>query len=146
MCPIDIYWICQGPFFQCWIDWRKWNTTGHVVLVITTPPPYEHPINWRITRDYPEADWEEYAADPAPVYPAARGVPRVLNPTAPQGMWVVGHPNYERREVTVTSRSNKGEAVTTRTVYFTPKDGDRSVCVVSPAEREGGVRAGGRTY
>src|SRR4051794_29892342 len=37
--PIDIYWICQGPWFQCWVLWRRSNATnqgGHVTFVITT--------------------------------------------------------------------------------------------------------------
>ena len=21
--PIDMYWICQGPWFQCWVLWPR---------------------------------------------------------------------------------------------------------------------------
>src|SRR6478672_10142047 len=21
--PIDVYWLCQGPWFQCWVLWRQ---------------------------------------------------------------------------------------------------------------------------
>ena len=37
--PIDVNWVCQGPFFQSWVTWQRSpkSASGRVSLVITTP-------------------------------------------------------------------------------------------------------------
>jgi hypothetical protein len=131
--PIDIYWICQGPWFQCWVLWRAVSSGagGHVSLVITTPAAEGYPLNSRITRDPPPKP--KYACPPPP---AARD--------DAEGMWVVGHENYVKQIQYATVGTALGN-FKPPTVYWSPTDINTVVCV-APAEWEGGVLPNGRAY
>jgi hypothetical protein len=123
--PIDVTWICQGPFFQCWIMWHEDEAPngGRVTLLIMTPAGDGFPLTSRITRVKPAArqNW------PDPDYADSRPAPpndarSVLGPGAQKekgGMWVVGHEDYEKRpSVTLVSLDPDRE--------FQPKESDNS--------------------
>jgi hypothetical protein len=135
--PIDLYWICQGPVFQCWVLWRKddESTAGHVTLLMMTPMANGHPVNSKITRPVSGAipyRKEEYACPP----PSGSRRDR-------RGMWVIGHEDYQRVAVISTDPSSIG-------MILWPTDGwralNRAVVCVRPAEWEGGVLHDGRPY
>jgi hypothetical protein len=136
--PIDIYWLCQGPWFQCWVLWRESDTTaseGHVTLLITTPAATGFPLTPKITRplvinDPPYTD-PEYASPP----PAGARRNR-------RGMWVVGHEDYRKRVVCSTGGSGQGEIIMPGIRWQAAGD----VVCVAPAEWEAGVLHDGRPY
>jgi hypothetical protein len=129
--PIEISWVCQEPFFQCWVTWMKGpGGSGHVSLTITTPAAKGLPLNAKITRPLP-AD-PEYACPPLPnAYAAGRGV------------WVLGHEDYD----VTTKWSTVGTPVG---VIAIPTQEYRrkstNVVCVAPTEWEAGVLAAGRAY
>ena len=139
--PVDLYWICQGPWFQCWVLWRQSDATaaeGHVTLLITTPAADGYPVTSKITRPVnpndPPYTAPEYASPPPP---AAR-----LNR---RGMWVIGHEDYAQPPEPVTTStgpSAKGEIVWPEVEW---RAAGAVVCV-APAEWEGGVLHDGRPY
>ena len=138
--PIDLYWICQGPWFQCWVLWRQSDNTaaeGHVTVLITTPAAEGFPLTTKITRPVdpndPPYTSQEYASPPPP---GAR-----LNR---RGMWVIGHEDYEKRVVCSSDPSELRDIVWPR-VEWRPTNRDVVVCV-APAEWEGGVLHDGRPY
>jgi hypothetical protein len=133
--PIDMYWICQGPWFQCWVLWRKADTNptaGHVTVLITTPAAAGYPLNKKITRTGQDARQPEYACPPP--YNAR---------TRERGMWVVGHEDYVATPIPTTRRSRRGTATTEPTLRWESEE--PVVCVV-PAEKDGGVLSNGRLY
>jgi hypothetical protein len=135
--PIDLYWICQGPVFQCWVLWRKDDegSSGHVTLLMTTPMANGHPLTSKITRPVTGVipyRREEYASPP----PTGSRRDR-------QGMWVVGHEDYQKVLVTSTNPTNIGEILWPRTGW---KALSTDVVCVRPAEWEGGVLHDGRPY
>ncbi len=135
--PIDVYWICQGPWFQGWVLWRKGDSTplgGHVTVIISTPPAKGHPLTAQITR--PNAVFPRDAEYACPPPAAARGNSR--------GMWVVGHDNYTKEVVFSTVPTPFGQ-VTFPRLAWQPRDIASIVCV-APSEWEGGVLAEGRPY
>ena len=137
--PVDVYWICQGPWFQCWVLWRQSDTTdeGHVTVLITTPAAEGFPLESKITRPIdphdPPYQAPEYAIGPLPDARHNR-----------HGMWVIGHEDHERRVVCSTEPSIGGDIKWPR-VEWRAIDPDVVVCV-SPAEWEGGVLHDGRPY
>lgn len=138
--PIDVYWICQGPYFQCWVMWRQSGTgptEGHVTLLITTPAADGHPLTSKITRPVKPSDppytSREYASPPpddARLYT--------------QGMWVIGHGDYNKTVVYSTAGSRHAQ-ITVPGLQWRAADPTKVVCV-SPAEWEGGVLPDGRPY
>jgi hypothetical protein len=137
--PIDVYWICQGPWFQAWVVWRKADDSpsgGHVTVVITTPATTGHPLTTRITRPAYNNPATDKNADYAFPPPAARRA-------NDRGMWVVGHEDYDKTIVHSTAGSRRGE-VTDPRIEWRAKN-TNAICV-APAEWEGGVLASGRRY
>jgi hypothetical protein len=137
--PIDFYWICQGPFFQCWILWRRVETTptdlGHVTVLFTTPPACGYPVNSQITRPSGILGVKpDYASPPENRNPPSRV-------TLPEGMWVVGHDNYTSSNLPSTTPTLKGNVLLPGRVWTAT---DQKVVCVSPAEWEGGVLDGAR--
>jgi hypothetical protein len=129
--PIEISWICQGPFFQCWVTWLEAakGGSGHVSLTITTPAAEGLPLNAKITRATVKP---EYASPPpADAWKAARG------------MWVLGHEDYTRTPYFSTVGSYVGVIFEPRVDY---RRKSTAVVCVAPAEWEGGVLAAGRPY
>ena len=128
--PIEVTWVCQGPFFQCWVSWMEAASGGgHVSLTITTPAANGLPVNPKITRTSVKP---EYASPPA------------TNAwTAPRGMWVLGHADYTPSVQFSIIGSPIG-------LIFEPKlqwsRKNTAVVCVAPAEWEGGVLAAGRPY
>jgi hypothetical protein len=124
--PIDVYWICQGPWFQCWVLWREGATsaTGHVTVLITTRP---------VNPNDPPYTAPDYESPPAP---GVRNNHR--------GMWVIGHEDYEKTVVCSTVPGAKGSIEMPR-VEWRPVN-PNVVVRVSPAEWEGGVLADGRAF
>jgi hypothetical protein len=138
--PIDVYWICQGPWFQCWVLWRQSETTtaeGHVTLLILTPAAEGFPLTSKITRPVdvndPPYTAPEYACPPPPGARHHR-----------HGMWVIGHEDHEKTVVCSTQPSEHGRIVWPR-VEWRAVDPNTVVCV-APAEWEGGVLHDGRPY
>jgi hypothetical protein len=130
-CPIELSWICQGPFFQCWVTWmKKPDGSGHVSLMFTTPAAKGLSVKAKITRPAP-AD-PEYACPPRPgAYAVGRGV------------WVLGHEDYTDTPGFSTLGSSV-TGITTPTIEYHPKS--TAVVCVAPAEWEAGVLAAGRPY
>jgi hypothetical protein len=138
--PIDVYWICQGPWFQCWVLWRQSgpsNPEGHVTLLITTPAAVGYPLESKITRPLdptqPAYTKPEYASPPPP---DAR--------TNEQGMWVIGHADYKKTVNCATEGTLLGK-IMWPTIEWRAIDPGTVVCV-APAEWEGGVLHDGRPY
>jgi hypothetical protein len=136
--PIDFYWICQGPFFQCWILWRRVETSpdlGHVTVLFTTPPACGYPLNSEIKRPSGSLPVKpDYACPPEDRDPPGR-------PTLPQGMWVVGHNDYTK-SITPSTSATLIKDVPLPGLVWTANNQD--VWCVSPAEWEGGVLDGAR--
>ena len=138
--PIDVYWLCQGPWFQCWVLWRESDTIaneGHVTLLIMTPAAHGYPLTTKITRPVDPAD-PPYTADEYAEPPPHAGWRNR------RGMWVVGHDDYKRRVVCSTGPSPMGHINWPR-IESRAIDTNTVVCV-SPAEWEGGVLHDGRPY
>jgi hypothetical protein len=137
--PIDVYWICQGPWFQCWVLWRAAEQgQGHVSLLITTPPAYGYPLTSKITRPVgSQAAAPDYAHPPEHRAPPPR-------PTLEKGMWVVGHEDYARGVVFSTIRMGY-RRIQIPTLGWVATDPTRVECV-APAEWEGGVLDNPRRY
>ena len=101
--PVDVYWICQGPWFQCWVLWRQADTgaDGHVTLLIATPAADGYPLTSKITRPVDVTDppytSAEYASPPPPDARHNR-----------HGMWVVGHEDYTSTVVCSTAPGTQG--------------------------------------
>jgi hypothetical protein len=138
--PIDLYWICQGPWFQCWVLWRQSDATsaeGHVTVLMTTPAAYGLPLTSQITRPVdgspPPYTAPEYSCPPPP---AAR-----LNR---RGMWVIGHEDYAKTVVCSSDPSEQGDIVWPRIEWRAVRP--EVVVCVSPAEWEAGVLHDGRPY
>jgi hypothetical protein len=130
--PIDISWICQGPFFQCWVTWMATPSGGgHVSLTITTPAAKGLPVGALITRSKKPPDAEYKCPPPPGAYLADRGA------------WVIGHEDYTSSPAPSTTGSGVG-GVTVPTIEYRPKS--PNVICVAPAEWEGGVLAAGRPY
>jgi len=143
--PIDVYWICQGPWFQSWVLWRKSapaSTQGHVTLLITTPAAYGYPLISKITRPVLSTDPKPY---PAPDYacPPEDNAPPA-RADLERGMWVVGHEDYTKGIVYSTVSTRRGR-ITLPTFGWVPTNRDEVKCVAT-AEWEGGVLDGGRRY
>jgi hypothetical protein len=127
--PIDFYWVCQGPWFQCWLLWREAGNSGHVTVTITTPATTGHPLTTKITRTKVDP---EYASPP----PAnAR--------THSRGMWVYGHEDYDKK-LNLSTKNTKFGTIPWPEIVWVAESHD--VVCVSPAEWEGGVLAAGRQY
>lgn len=137
--PIDAYWICQGPWFQCWVLWRAADSgQGHVTLLITTPAAFGYPLTSKITRPVGgQAVAPDYASPPEHRAPPPR-------PSLEKGMWVVGHEDYRRGVVYSTMRAGYRK-IQIPTVGWIATDPTRVECV-SPAEWEGGVLDDPRRY
>jgi hypothetical protein len=156
--PIDFYWICQGPFFQCWVLWRRVSgDLGHVTVLFTTPPAKGYPLNSQITRPSPPAvpggAWDISAApnglNARPDYACAPETqkfgpqPPPRRTSLPEGMWVIGHDNYESHVVSSTLPSGSGNITLPQLVWTAQ---DQGVVCVQPAEWEGGVLDVPRPY
>ncbi|MDQ1383793.1 MAG: hypothetical protein QOG65_1172 [Actinomycetota bacterium] len=139
--PIDVYWICQGPWFQCWVLWRAAaNDEGHVTLMITTPAAYGYPLTAKITRPV-HANQGPYTAEDYAHPPEQRAPKR---PALEKGMWVVGHEDYTRKVRLSTVRARHRDIKIPRVVWVA-NDSSKVECV-APAEREGGVLDDPRRY
>jgi hypothetical protein len=135
-CPIEISWICQGPFFQCWVTWvNDPSGAGHVSLTITTPAAKGLSVKAKITRPVPPPPQlvdPEYACPPPPGAHAAH-----------RGVWVLGHEDYT--ETPGFSTTGSGVAgIPMPALEYRRKNTD--VVCVAPAEWEAGVLAAGRPY
>jgi hypothetical protein len=145
--PIDVYWICQGPWFQCWVLWRAAERgEGHVSLLITTPAAYGYPLTSKITRpvgalpvaaDYAHPPEQGARLRPPPPPPPKRA-------TLEKGMWVVGHEDYTRGLVVSTIRK-RHRKIQIPAMGWIAKDRTKVECV-APAEWEGGVLEDSRRY
>jgi hypothetical protein len=140
--PIDLFWICQGPWFQCWVLWRAADDgQGHVNLVITTPAARGFPLTSKITRpiDTTQAPYTapDYAHPPEALSPPPRA-------SLGQGMWVIGHEDYRRKVFMSTVRTRFGE-IQIPELGWSAVDPTTVECV-SPAEWEGGVLDDPRRY
>ena len=138
--PIDMYWICQGPWFQCWVLWRQRDNTqtaGGVTLLITTPAGRGYPLTSKITRPVdpndPPYTAPEYASPPPPGAELES-----------RGVWVIGHEDYDKTVICSTRPGRKRRIVVPR-VEWRAVDPDTVACV-RPAEWEGGVLHDGRAY
>jgi hypothetical protein len=142
--PIDVTWICQGPFFQCWVTWRKLDnspTGGRVSVLITTPAlvcpnttPY--PLTSQITRPLendPTPPGPDYHCPPLPNAPG----------TDSHGIWVIGHENYTPIQVPSTLGTQPGGMNMPSVTWVAQST---TVVTVEPAEWEGGVLQPGRPY
>jgi len=129
--PIELSWVCQGPFFQCWVTWMKGpGSGGHVSLTITTPAAKGLPVDPKITRPIPVKP--EYASPPPNnAYAAERGV------------WVFGHEDYDVQTTYSTIPTDVGVILIPAKEY---RRKSTDVVCVRPAEWEGGVLAAGRPY
>jgi hypothetical protein len=128
----ELIWICQGPFFQCWVTWIEdpgLPGQGHVTLTITTPASEGLAVNPKIQRTN--------------LKPGYASPPEANAWTAPRGVWVVGHPDYTKTPSPSTTGSR-------RTRIHQPalewRRTTTDVVCVAPAEWEGGVLAIGRPY
>jgi hypothetical protein len=134
--PIEITWVCQGPFFQAWVTWTKGSGgSGHVSLVLTTPASKGLPVDAKISRPPPVK--REYACPPP------------LNAfAAPRGAWVLGHEDYAVQpaspELPASTLGSEVTVIPKPTLEYRCKSTD--VICVAPAEWEGGVLAAGRPY
>jgi hypothetical protein len=138
MWPIDLYWICQSPVFQCWVLWRQADDSaeGHVTLLITTPAATGYPLTSKITRPVstpPPYTDPEYASPPPPLARRNR-----------QGMWAVGHEAFTPSIVPGTVPTPLGD-IAEPVLVWRAVDQTKVVCV-SPAEWEGGTLHAGRPY
>jgi len=134
--PIELYWICQGPFFQCWVGWQKSQGAGgggRVTLTITSPAAEGLPVNPKITRTTVKP---EYAQDP-----------QHNDMNAPRGLWVFGHEDYTK---TITYSTTGSAIGSPRNRIQEPhiewRRTSTDVVCVAPAEWEGGILAAGRPY
>jgi hypothetical protein len=168
--PIDVTWICQGPYFQCWIMWQKFGdgtNAGKVTVLITTPAGDGFPLTSKITRNKPpttaDASWPGSYAEYADSRNAPPNHPNTLLDPAGQnrqrGMWVIGHedytptpgitilrfPDYESKEGDDSSKGTNVLQIALPILEWRATDPNTIVCV-RPAEREGGVLAAGRPY
>jgi hypothetical protein len=140
--PIDLYWICQGPWFQCWVLWRKADQgQGHVTLLITTPAAAGLPLTSKITRPVDPLQAAYTAPDYAHPPEALAPPPRASLPT---GVWVLGHEDYTRELVPSTMHTKFGD-IRLPVMGWSAID-PTSVECVSPAEWEGGVLDVPRPY
>jgi hypothetical protein len=129
--PIEISWVCQGPFFQCWVTWiEDPGGGGHVSLTITTPAAKGLPVDAKITRPLPGSP--EYACPP-----------RLNAHAAKRGVWVLGHEDYVATPAFSTAGTGVG-GIPMPTTEYRRKSLD--VVCVAPSEWEGGVLAAGRPY
>lgn len=139
--PIDVNWICQGPFFQCWILFEKFNNSpagGKVTLLITTPPADGYPLTAQITRPpwpaavtaYPHGDYADSrtAPNPNPLDPGAQN--------ESFGVWVVGEEDPSSDRTSSIQGTTKGLVPLPWYRWYTPCD---PPVTVRPAEWEGGV-------
>jgi hypothetical protein len=138
--PIDMYWVCQGPWFQCFVLWRHSEhcaDDGHVTIVIATPAMKGFPLTTKITRPVdpsaPPYRSEEYASPPPPLAGNNR-----------RGLWVVGHEDYTREVVCQDRPTAIGDIVMPQLTWVA-NDPTTVVCV-APAEWEGGVLHDSRPY
>jgi hypothetical protein len=139
--PIDVYWICQGPWFQCWVLWREAaKGEGHVSLLITTPAAYGYPLTAKITRPV-HANQGAYTAEDYAHPPESRAPRRA---GLEKGMWVVGHEDYTRTIKLSTVRAGYRQIQIPKVVWVAQDK--TSVECVAPAEREGGVLDDPRRY
>jgi hypothetical protein len=129
--PIEVTWVCQGPFFQCWVTWMKSSSgDGHVSLTIATPAAEGLKVKAKITRTTVKPDY----ANPPPHNAF----------TTKRGMWVIGHEDY----VPIPTFSTFGTgrtAILIPGIGYTPVNPKEVICV-APAEWEGGVLGDGRRY
>jgi hypothetical protein len=129
--PIDFYWVCQGPWFQCWVLWRETAHDGHVTVTITTPATTGHPLTTKITRANAKPG-SGYKSPPlADAYKEARG------------MWVFGHEDYDKKPH-LSTRPTRFLKIPMPEMVWCALSHD--VVCVSPAEWEGGVLPAGRRY
>jgi hypothetical protein len=129
--PIDINWVCQGPFFQCWVTWQKSprSPSGRVSLMITTPAADGLEVEAKITR---------------PVTKAGYAYPVPSNAwNAAHGVLVIGHADYTKKTTYSTTGSTLGVI---REPHIEWRAKQPAVICVAPAEWEGGVLAAGHPY
>jgi hypothetical protein len=136
--PIDVNWICQAPWFQCWVLWRKLNDSavgGKVTLLITTPAAEGFPLTSRITR--PITGWK-----PCPPQYASADTAHDI-PLEDRGVWVVGHDDY-LPTLTFSTKGSPIAGIPWPSIRW--RATDANVVTVRPCEWEGGVRGIGRPY
>ena len=141
--PIDLYWICQGPWFQCWVLWRRAEQgQGHVTLVITTPAAAGFPLTSKITRPInprpPAYTAPDYAHPPEAARTAAsrRASRRASGCSGTR----TTRASWFRRPCTRSS-----EIIRLPVMGWSAVDPTKVECV-SPAEWEGGVLDVPRPY
>ena len=139
--PISYFWCCGAPFFQGWVTWLRTGPgyrEGQVTVIFVTPGVEPTPGAKMLlsTPRSPEAlanNWEEYREGPV----SADGM---------HGMWVVGH-----EALWIWNPVPSPSAPQKAGDWFVPPPGGSyvaqgNVITCSPAERDGGVLGGGRTY
>ena len=152
--PIEVTWICQGPWFQCWITWLKTDNTetgGHVNLLIATPAavgPNTFPLSSYIERPLPDGTLPpkpDYAADPPGLGPALGNGAQ----NEDEGVWVVGHRDH-RRIRGFTTKASRPREMPQLILHWTARDPQTNtfypVVCVRPAFWEGGVLNAGFPY
>ena len=132
--PIELFWKCQGPWFEGWITWRAQgkgsDRTGQVTVIMATPGNGS-PIRRSPRRGGPA---EGYEVGPK-------------RADGDHGMWVVAHEQEERVHILHSDYTAATEAGEFPIPTFGPGFvGCGDIVVVAPAERDGGVLATGRQW
>jgi hypothetical protein len=135
--PISFIWKCPSPWYEGWIEFKKWGTApreGHVTICLSTPAHgvelFTSPI-----RD------DDQQADP---YHAYQFNPR--EPAGPNGMWLVSQVEHLKWEYTP---SNQGSSPGSMQVPLPAGTYVRSVgpvVCVSPSVPNGGTAPDGIAY
>jgi hypothetical protein len=145
--PIDFYWICQGPFFQCWVLWRRVSgpnpDLGHVTVLITTPAARGYPLNSQITRPSGGINASKDYASPPETQSWYPPPPPAKRTTLDAGMWVVGHDDYSSQILPSLTATSIGVIPLPGLVWTA---NNQNVVCVEPAEWEGGVLDAARGY
>ena len=127
--PITIVMKCPTPWFEGWVTWRKLGTNGHVYVHLLIPNHYRanvltSPLQGRNLPDF-EIDPQKAVGD--------------------NGMWVISE---QQKTFCPPPASSSG----TKTSEFPHPGlgptwvGSGKVCVVNPAEADGGVLHDGRPW
>lgn len=129
--PIDVNWVCQGPFFQSWVTWQRSpkSASGRVSLVITTPAADGLEVEAKITRPVTKAGY---------AYPVPNNAW-----TAAHGVVLIGHEDYTKKTTYSTTGSSLGVI---RKPHIEWRAKQPTVICVAPAEWEGGVMPAGHPY
>lgn len=136
--PISILWKCPQPWYEGWIEWKKWEPGargGHVTVVLSTPShgvklfdsPERPPNSPRVITD----PFGAYAVDPKQA-------------TGKEGLWVIS----QKVNAQIPPPTNAPSPPNTWAppVLGIPVVSLGPIVCVSPAVGDGGVAPGGIPY